>query len=92
MAYDVSTDSAAGRKRLRRVAHVCEAYGQRVQQSVFECILNDMQLELLIHRLTREIDPDENSLRIYRLLEPRERYTRVVGQTVTHDLRDPLVL
>ena len=92
VAYDVATDSAAGRKRLRRVAHVCEAHGQRVQQSVFECILDDLQLELLVHRLAREIAPDEDSLRIYRLLEPRERYTRVFGQPVTHDLRDPLVL
>ncbi len=92
VAYDVATDSAAGRRRLRRVAKVCEAHGQRVQKSVFECILDEVQLELLIHRLRREIAPEEDSLRIYRLLEPRERYTQALGVTLLHDLRDPLVL
>jgi CRISPR-associated protein Cas2 len=92
VAYDVATDTAAGRKRLRRVAKVCEGYGQRVQKSVFECLLSDVQLELLIHRLEHEIAQNEDSLRIYRLLEPREQYTRVFGQPVAHDLRDPLVL
>ncbi len=92
VAYDVATDSAAGRKRLRRVAKVCEAHGQRVQKSVFECILSEMQLEVLVHRLSREVAPLEDSLRIYRLVEPRERYTRVLGQTIAHDLREPLVL
>ena len=92
VAYDVATDTAAGRARLRRVAHICEAHGQRVQQSVFECLLDEVQLALLEHRLRRVIVPAEDSLRIYRLLEPRERYTHVFGRTPTHDLRDPLVL
>ncbi len=52
VAYDVATDTAAGRRRLRQVAKVCEAHGQRVQKSVFECVLNDAQLELLVHRLS----------------------------------------
>jgi len=45
VAYDVSTTDAAGERRLRRVAKICEGFGQRVQNSVFECILNDAQLE-----------------------------------------------
>jgi len=88
----VSTESAAGRRRLHRVAKVCEAYGQRVQKSVFECIVTPGQLEQLRHRLRKEIDEGEDSLRIYRLQEPRERYLQVLGRQVVLDLHDPLVL
>ena len=70
VAYDVATDTAAGRQRLRRVAQVCEAHGQRVQKSVFECQLDEAQLVQLISRLRREMSELEDSLRIYRLLEP----------------------
>jgi CRISPR-associated protein Cas2 len=91
VAYDVSTETAEGRRRLRRVAKVCEAHGQRVQKSVFECVLNREQLELLRHRLRREIDLAEDSLRIYRLREPRGRYLQVMGTKPPYDLREPLV-
>ena len=73
VCYDVATDTAAGRRRLRRVAKVCEGFGQRVQKSVFECVVSDVQLELLKHGLTLEMKAAEDSLRIYRLREPRER-------------------
>jgi CRISPR-associated protein Cas2 len=66
VTYDVSTETASGRRRLRRVAHLCEAYGQRVQKSVFECVLNEGQYEQLKHRLLHEIDPQADSLRFYR--------------------------
>jgi CRISPR-associated protein Cas2 len=56
VTYDVSTETAAGRKRLRRVAKVCESMGQRVQKSVFECQVNEMQFEELERRLLAEID------------------------------------
>ena len=92
VAYDVATDTAAGRARLRRVAHLCEAHGQRVQKSVFECILSDAQLEILVVRLVRTIDHDADSLRIYRLREPRDRFLRALGRDLPHDLHDPLVL
>lgn len=92
VAYDVSTDTAAGRRRLRRVAKVCEGHGQRVQKSVFECVLNPAEMEQLKHRLRREVNPEEDSLRIYRLREPRDRYLRVIGRQPEFDLRDPLVL
>jgi CRISPR-associated protein Cas2 len=92
VAYDVSTDSAAGRRRLRRVAKVCEGHGQRVQKSVFECVLNAAEMEQLRHRLHREINVDEDSLRIYRLREPRDRYLQVVGRQPQFDIREPLVL
>jgi CRISPR-associated protein Cas2 len=91
VTYDVSTESAEGRSRLRRVAKVCEAYGQRVQKSVFECIVNSMELELLVHELTSIIDLKEDSLRIYRLREPYRQYVQVLGKKPRFDLREPLV-
>ena len=92
VAYDVSTETAEGQRRLRRVAKVCEAYGQRVQKSVFECIVNAVQLEEFKHKLQREMDPTEDSLRLYRLREPRQRYLQVMGRQPVFDLREPLVL
>lgn len=92
VTYDVATDTAAGRQRLRRVAKVCEAFGQRVQKSVFECIVNPAEFEQLRHRLRKEIDEGEDNLRIYRLQEPRERYLQVMGRRVELDLHDPMVL
>ncbi len=92
VAYDVATETAAGRQRLRRVAQVCEAHGQRVQKSVFECQLDEAQLARLISRLRREMSELEDSLRIYRLLEPRASYVRTFGRQVAYDIHDPLVL
>jgi CRISPR-associated protein Cas2 len=92
VTYDVTTDSAAGRRRLRRVAKVCEGFGQRVQKSVFECRVSEVELERLVHRLAREIDAREDSLRLYRLREPREDHVRALGRPLEHDLHDPLVL
>jgi CRISPR-associated protein Cas2 len=92
ITYDVSTETPEGKRRLRRVAKGCEAYCQRVQKSVFECQLNAAQLEQLRHRLVREVLVAEDSLRIYRLTEPRERYLQIIGKRPEHDLRDPLVL
>ena len=92
VAYDVSTDTAAGRRRLRRVAQACEGFGKRVQKSVFECVLNAGQMEQLRHRLRKEANLDEDSVRIYRLREPRERYLQIMGRQPEFDIRDPLVL
>ena len=71
ITYDVKTETREGRRRLRRVARVCEGFGQRVQFSVFECVVDAAQLALLVHALEQEIDAGEDSLRIYRLQEPR---------------------
>ncbi len=79
VAYDVATDSKEGRRRLRRVANVCVAHGQRVQKSVFECVLTDVQVERFTYKLLREIEPSQDSLRIYRLREPRSEFTQVFG-------------
>jgi CRISPR-associated protein Cas2 len=66
--YDVATETAVGRRRLRRVAQICLDYGQRVQKSVFECSINEMQYEQLRDRLLKCIDTEEDNLRIYRLI------------------------
>jgi len=91
VAYDVSTETAAGRRRLRHVANACLAFGQRVQQSVFECSLSPENLERLEHRLLRIIEQNEDSLRIYRLLEPRERHIRIHGKRPDVDFHGPLI-
>jgi len=92
VTYDVATETKAGQRRLRRVAKCCEAYGQRVQKSVFECTLNPADLERLKQRLKREIKETEDSLRIYRLREPRESYLQVMGRDIAHDLHDQLIV
>ena len=92
VTYDVATETAEGARRLRRVAKICEAHGQRVQKSVFECVINEADLERLLHRLRLVINEEADSLRIYRLREPRARYTQVIGRQPAFDLRDPLVL
>jgi CRISPR-associated protein Cas2 len=92
IAYDVATDTTAGQRRLRKVAQLCVAHGQRVQKSVFECSLTDAQLEDLLFRLLAIIDDAQDSLRVYRLREPRERHTAIYGLRPAIDLRDPLVI
>ena len=92
VVYDVSTETRAGQARLRRVAKICEAYGQRVQKSVFECVLAPEQAALLQHDLEGAIDKDEDSIRIYRLREPHGQHTHLVGRQPRFDIRDPLIL
>lgn len=92
VCYDVATDSRAGRRRLRRVANVCVAFGQRVQQSVFECRVTEAQLEELEFRLLKEMDESADRLRIYRLAGDRERMVRVFGVEPPNDFREPLIV
>lgn len=67
ITYDVSTEDAAGRKRLRQISKECVNYGQRVQNSVFECILDAAQCRQLQNKLVKLMDPDRDSLRFYYL-------------------------
>ncbi len=79
VSYDVRTEAAAGRRRLRRVARVCLNYGQRVQESVFECRVNQAQYEALERALLAEIDLNEDNLRFYRLTEPLTQHVKEFG-------------
>ena len=92
IAYDVSTETPAGRKRLRKVALACQDFGQRVQKSVFECSVNEMQYEEVMRRLLAIIEEKEDSLRVYRLVEPKEKYVQVYGVNTAVDFEEPLVL
>lgn len=92
VAYDVSTVKKAGRRRLRRVAQVCTNYGQRVQQSVFECRVNRAQYEQLVEDLVAEINEDKDRLRVYRLAQPKDETVETWGRDDTLDLEGPLVL
>ena len=92
ITYDVATSEKGGARRLRRVAKACEAHGQRVQKSVFECTLSAMQLEQLLHKLEQIMSEQHDSLRVYRLPPTREQYLQVRGKPLQHDLHDPLVL
>ena len=92
LTYDVNTETKAGQRRLRKVAKICEGFGQRVQKSVFECTVDRARREELVHRLLKVIDEEKDSLRLYRLREPRESYLTVYGRDLEFDLHDPLVL
>ena len=92
IAYDVSTTDKSGQKRLRRVARACEDYGVRVQKSVFECQLGRTEWAMLRNRLLEEIDPQEDSLRIYHLDEDARNKTEHHGLKEPMDLNAPLVL
>jgi CRISPR-associated protein Cas2 len=91
VAYDVSTATPEGRRRLRRVAKVCESMGQRVQKSVFECQVNEMQFEELERQLLAEIDEGEDNLRFYRITEPREVRVKQYGVFRSMDFEGPLL-
>ncbi len=92
VCYDVNTETKAGRRRLRRVAHVCESTGQRVQKSVFECQLDLAKFETLERELLAEIDPKMDCLRLYRI--PGTRGFEVIEHGVFKavDFEGPLVL
>lgn len=92
VTYDVNTETPEGRKRLRKVAEICLAHGQRVQKSVFECSLNEMQLEVMKHALLHCIDDQLDSLRIYRLPQPRNRYLWTFGVQHDVDYHGPLIV
>ena len=92
IAYDVSTETAAGRRRLRRVAKICEAMGQRVQKSVFECQVDQMRLEALECALLAAIDEKEDNLRLYRITEPAEVHVKQYGHFRSIDFEGTLVV
>ena len=91
VCYDVNTETREGRKRLRRIAKVCEGIGQRVQKSVFECRVDRMEYEDLERRLLDEINDKEDNLRLYRLAESRGCEVKEHGLFKATDFDAPLV-
>lgn len=92
ITYDVSTETDEGRRRLRQVAKRCQSYGQRVQNSVFECLIDPAQMVKLKAQLANIIDPDTDSLRYYYLGNDWRDRVEHVGAKATVDLEGPLIL
>jgi CRISPR-associated protein Cas2 len=91
ITYDVNTETKAGKKRLRRVARQCQDYGQRVQNSVFECLLDAGQFKQLKHLLVQLIDPEKDSLRFYNLGNNWRHRIDHVGAKQAIDLEGTLI-
>ena len=92
VSYDVSTVNKAGRRRLRRVAKICESHGQRVQNSVFECLVDAAQWTRMRNLLLKTYSKDEDSLRFYFLGNNWERRVEHHGIKETLNLEDDLLL
>ncbi len=91
VTYDVSTVDAAGRKRLRKVAKVCEDFGQRVQNSVFECLVDPADWTVLRAKLMKLYDPEKDSLRFYYLGKRWRRRVEHHGIKTSLDPEGPLI-
>ncbi|MHB1370166.1 MAG: CRISPR-associated endonuclease Cas2 [Pseudomonadaceae bacterium] len=92
VSYDVSTSTASGERRLRRLAKACRDYGQRVQYSVFEIEVDYAQWTFLKNRLCELIDPEQDSLRFYYLGRNWQNKVEHVGAKPGLDLNGPLIL
>jgi CRISPR-associated protein Cas2 len=91
ICYDVSTVTPEGCRRLRRVARLCKDYGQRVQQSVFECDVGEPEWATLRPALLATLDPGQDSLRFYRLGEGPSAHAEHHGVRPSVDFRGPLI-
>ncbi len=92
ITYDVNTEDAAGRKRLRQIAKQCANYGQRVQCSVFECLLDPAQCKALQAKLCKIMDPGKDSLRFYYLGNRYENKIEHFGVKESYDPEAVLIL
>ena len=92
ITYDVDTTTKAGEKRLRKVAKECVNYGQRVQNSVFECLLTDAQLIGLKAILSSIIDDTKDSIRFYFLGNNWQRKIETLGKITSFDPTDTMII
>ena len=92
ITYDVNTSDAEGRTRLRKVAKQCQNYGQRVQNSVFECLIDTAQLKLLRTSLIDIIDAEKDSLRFYFLGTKYQTKIEHVGAKESYEPEGVLIL
>ncbi len=91
ITYDVNTQTPEGKKRLRQVAKQCVNYGQRVQNSVFECVLDAAQCKMVQHKLEQLIDPQLDSLRFYFLGNRYKTKVEHIGTKPSFDVTEPLI-
>lgn len=92
ITYDVETITPAGRKRLRQVAKQCMNYGQRVQNSVFECLADSSQFAELRHRLESIIDSEKDSLRFYKLGNNWQNRIEHIGAKTSYNPEDVMII
>ncbi len=92
VTYDVNTETSDGQKRLRHVAKICENYGQRVQNSVFECLVGPAQWTILRKRLVDTTNQRVDSLRFYFLGKNWKRRVEHIGAKETYDPEGPLIV
>lgn len=92
ITYDVETTTPSGKKRLRQVAKQCVNFGQRVQNSVFECLVDPAQFADLRHRLQSVIDKDKDSLRFYFLGNNWKKRINHFGAKETYDPEDTMII
>lgn len=92
VTYDVNITSENGAKRLRRVARECQNYGQRVQNSVFECLVSEAQFALLKSQLIDIIDAELDSLRFYRLGKNWETHVETIGKRTSYNMTSELII
>ncbi len=92
ITYDVCTEDEGGRKRLRQVAKQCMNYGQRVQNSVFECVMDAAKCREVQHKLENIIDKEKDSLRFYYLGNNYKHKVEHIGAKPSFDVEGPLIL
>jgi len=92
ITYDVDTISETGQKRLRQVAKACEDYGQRVQNSVFECEVSEAQYTLLKGRLGSIIDKSLDSIRFYFLRRNDQRRMNTLGKITSYNVNEAIII
>ena len=92
ITYDVDTVSKTGQKRLRQVANVCKDYGQRVQNSVFECEVTEAQFVTLKDRITTIMDMQLDSIRFYFLSSKSHGRVMTLGKVTSYDVSEAIII
>lgn len=92
ITYDVNTEDASGKKRLRKIAKECVNYGQRVQNSVFECLVDPAQCKKLQHELLKLMDAEKDSLRFYYLGNQYQTKIKHFGAKATYAPEEVLIV
>lgn len=92
ITYDVNTESEGGKRRLRRVAKQCVNYGQRVQNSVFECVMDAAKCREVKNKLEKIIDKDKDSLRFYYLGNNYKSKVEHIGAKESFDVEGTLII
>lgn len=92
ITYDVETVTSSGARRLRRVAKECQNYGQRVQNSVFECVLTEAQFAVLQNKITSIIDGEKDSVRFYYMGNNWNNKVEYIGKKTSFDVASELII